>query len=202
MENELQIDEHRLLHYLSSTEVNEACSGHKDFLEWANETEELRNKLEKIGQLSIQPSEKQWDSEYWGEDALIHLDRYPYYGCEIHQCTKCNTVFFYYLELGGHGAQKRYRVVRKELINLESIKPLHRIVIDSGGAGLGYTMYKNPDLTYGISISITMGLGADVYHQLTPEETELYLKGGIKSLDERRKDMTSNYNKYEVTSWR
>jgi|GEM_PF-996668 len=200
METTFDIDEQKLLHFLASTKVNDACGGHTDFWEWHNETEELKTNLIQIGQISVTPGEKQWDSHYWGQDAKIQFDRYPYYGCAIFQCQKCNTVFFHYVELGGHGPQKRYRVVRKELIDLESIIPTHRIIIDY--KGVDYIIYKNPDLSYGILISKTIGIGIDVYHQLSKEEQELYLKDGIHSLNARMQDMDVNYTNYKVTSWR
>jgi len=200
MEETFEIDDQKLLHFLASTKVNDSCGGHNDFLEWNNETEELKANLTKIGQISVQPGEKQWDSQYWGQDAKIQFDCYPYYGCEIFQCKKCNTVFFHYTEIGGHWPQKRYRVVRKSLIDIESIKPTHRIVIDY--KGLDYFIYKNPDLTYGVLISKNIGLGLDVYHQLSKEEQELYLRDGILSLKSRMEDMDVNFSNYKVTSWR
>lgn len=200
METTFEINDQNLLHFLTSTKTNDSCGGHTDFLEWNNETEELKTNLAKIGQISVQPGEKQWDSQYWGQDTKIQLDCYPYYGCEIFQCQKCNTFFFYYLELAGHGAQKRYRVVRKELIDLESVKPIHPIVIDY--KGFDYMIYKNPDLSYAILISKNIGVGVDVYHQLSKEEQEQYLIDGITSLNDRIKDMDLNYNNYKVTSWR
>jgi hypothetical protein len=63
-------------------------------------------------------------------------------------------------------------------------------------------VYKNPDLTYGISISKNLGTGVDIYHQLINEEKEKYLIDGINSLTDRMKDMDTNYNNYKVTSWR
>lgn len=200
METTFEIDDQKLLHFLTSTKTNDSCGGHIDFLEWNNETEALKTNLTKIGQISIEPNEKQRDSQYWGKEAKIQLDCYPYYGCEILQCQKCNTVFFHYLELGGHGAQKRYRVVRKNLIDLETIKPIHPIVIDY--KNLDYMIYKNPDLTYAILISKNIGVGLDVYHPLTKEEQEQYLSDGITSLNDRMTDMDLNYTNYKVTSWR
>jgi hypothetical protein len=97
METAYEIDEQRLLHYLTSTKVNDSCGGHTDYFEWNNETEELKSHLKKIGQISIHPSEKQWEAQYWGQDTKILMDSYPYYGCGIFQCVKCNTVFFGYL---------------------------------------------------------------------------------------------------------
>lgn len=200
METTFDIDEQKLLHFLASIKVNDACGGHTDFWEWHNETEALKTNLTKIGQIAIQPGEKQWEAPYWGQDAKIRFDCYPYYGCDLYQCQKCHTVFFYYVELGGHGPQKRYRVVRKALIDLESLTPTHRIIIDY--KGMDYIMYKNPDLTYGLLISKTIGVGIDVYHQLSKEEQERYLKDGIESLNDRLKDMDVNYTNYKVTSWR
>ena len=200
MDTTFEIDENKLLHHLTSTKVSDLCGNHSDFYEWNNETEELRKKLKKIGQISIQPSAKQWDAPYWGKETKIFMDCYPYYGCEIFQCTQCNTTFFYYSELGGHGAQERYRVVRKELIDLETIKPKHQIIIDY--KDLEFVVYKNPDLTFGISISKNLGIGADIYHQLSENEKECYLLNGIKSLNDRIKDMNENYNSYKITSWR
>ncbi len=194
------IDENRLLHHLTSTKVSDLCENHSDFYEWNNETDELRTKLKKIGQISIQPSEKQWEAPYWGQDTKIQMDCYPNYSCDVFQCIECNTTFFYYLEFGGHGAQKRYRVVRKELIDLESIKPKNPIIIDY--KDLDYVIYKNPDLTYDISISKSLGTGVDIYHKLSKEEKENYFREGINSLKNRMSDMDKNYNNYKVTSWR
>jgi hypothetical protein len=200
METAYEINEDRLLHHLTSTKVSDICGNHLEFYEWNNETDDLIAKLKKIGQISIQPSEKQWEAQYWGQDAKILMDCYPNYGCDIFQCTKCNTTFFYYLELGGHGAQKRYRVVRKELIDLETIRPKHQIIIDY--KYMDYVVYKNPDLTYSISICKSLGIGVDIFHQLSNEEKEHYLQNGIISLTERMKDMDKNYDNYKVTSWR
>jgi len=114
------IDKQGLLYLLALKKINNSCDGHKDFYEWNNGTEILAINLIKIGQVSTQPSHNQYELQYWGKDAPIQMDKYPYYGCEVFQCTKCNTLFFYYLELGGHGVQKRYRVIREELINPNS----------------------------------------------------------------------------------
>ena len=194
------INEDNLLQYLTSLTVLNLCKNHSEFYEWNNETDDLKCTLKKIGEISIQPSDKQWEVPYWGIDTKIEMDCYPYYGCEIFQCIECNAIFFYYLELGGHGAQKRYRLIRKELIDLESIKPKHKIIIDY--KDYDYVVYKNPDLTYEISISKPLGIGIDIYHKLSKEEKENYLLQGITSLKNRMKDMDENFNNYKVTSWR
>lgn len=112
---ELILNEHQLLAYLEQTETTDQCSGHPDFLEWNNETPELIEKLVKIGQMDVEPAADQYNLPYWGKDSRIVLDKYPYYGCDLFQCRECNALFFYYLELGGHGAQKRYRMLRSSL---------------------------------------------------------------------------------------
>lgn len=114
-----QFDLNSLYQLLTLAESNSNCNEHKDFWEWNNETPELVNKLEKIGQIEIELSTNQYDLPYWGKDAPIQLDKYPYYGCEVFKCKVCGLLFFYYLELGGHGVQKRYRVIRKELVKSE-----------------------------------------------------------------------------------
>ncbi|MBD2705450.1 hypothetical protein IC229_32870 [Spirosoma sp. BT702] len=116
-----QFDQNSLCHLLTLAETNSNCNEHKDFWEWNNETAELVNKLEKMGQIEIEPSINQYDLQYWGADVPIQIDKYPYYGCEVFKCKTCGTVFFYYLELGGHAPQKRYRVIRKELIAIENV---------------------------------------------------------------------------------
>ena len=63
METANEIDEQRLLHYLITTKVDDSCGRHTDYFEWNNETEELKNKLKKIGQISIQPNHKQLDAQ-------------------------------------------------------------------------------------------------------------------------------------------
>lgn len=110
-------DQDKILQYLSILEKKEACSEHKFFFEWANETTSLVEKIEKIGEIHVPPSTNPYELQYWEVDAPIQLDMYPYYGCDVLKCKSCGTVFFYYLELGGHGAQKRYRVIRRELID-------------------------------------------------------------------------------------
>ena len=115
-----QLDRNSLYRLLTLAESKSNCKGHKDFWEWNNETAELVTKLEKIGQIEIEPSINQYDLQYWGTDAPIQFDKYPYYGCEVFRCKTCGTLFFYYLELGGHAPQKRYRVIRKELVDIES----------------------------------------------------------------------------------
>lgn len=90
--------------------------------------------------------------------------------------------------------------MKKELKDIETRIPNKQIVVEYKTAE--YVVYKNPDLTYGISISKNLGAGMDIYHQLTEEEKVNYLRDGIKALSERMKDMDMNYNNYKVTSWR
>jgi hypothetical protein len=111
-----RFDQDNFTRLLDSAESNDHCNKHKDFWEWAKETPELVAKLELIGQIKIEPVGDHYDLQYWGENAPIQLDKYPYYGCKVLRCKVCGALFFHYEEIGGHGGQKRYRLVRKELI--------------------------------------------------------------------------------------
>lgn len=44
--------------------------------------------------------------------------------------------------------------------------------------------------------------GFDVLHTLTEYEKEHYLSNGIQSLENRIKDMNTNYSNYKMISWR
>jgi hypothetical protein len=89
---------------------------HSNFREWNNGVIELTETLNKVAEINVTPAKNQVELKYWGEDAPIVLELYPYYGCEIFECKKCKSPFFHYTELGGHGPQERYRLIRKELI--------------------------------------------------------------------------------------
>lgn len=44
--------------------------------------------------------------------------------------------------------------------------------------------------------------GFDVIYTLSESEKENYLSTGIKSLENRIKDMTTNFSSYEINSWK
>jgi hypothetical protein len=193
------IDQDRILNYLNQNKVKEDICDHSDFIEWNEETDEIKTVVEKIGKITL-PSNSSKNKNCWRKDSKIELDKYPYLECEIHQCQKCKSIFFHHIELTGNAPQRRYRLLRKELIDLDSIKPKVRIIIDS--EPFKYQVYKNPDLSYEISICKPVALGIDIYHKLTKQEEVEYLKNGIKALQNRIEDMDGNYNKYKVVSWR
>jgi len=195
----INIDQDTILNYLTQNEVKESICDHSDFHDWHEETYEIEKNVEKIGQISL-PSSSIINKNYCGKDSIIELDKYPYSECEILQCRKCENIFFRFIELVGKEPKKKYRLIRTELINLNSIKPKVQIIIDS--KPYIYQVYKNPDLSYEISISKPVALGVEIYHKLTELEEVAYLKKGIESLQKRMEDMDENYSKYRVVSWR
>ncbi len=44
--------------------------------------------------------------------------------------------------------------------------------------------------------------GLDIIYQLNESEKENYLKMGIKTLEDRIKDMKENFSRYKVNAWR
>ncbi|ENA1795624.1 hypothetical protein ABF176_002471 [Flavobacterium psychrophilum] len=196
------INQDGLLHFLTSNKINDNICNHLKFLEWENDEENIILSLNKIGELNLEPNFEE-NKNYWGKDSKIEFGIYPYFDCEILQCEKCKNLFFYYVELGGHSPQKRLRLIRKELIDLNTLKPKTQVVIDY--EGLDYQVYKNEDLTYEISISKNIeniAVTVEVYHKLTIAEQNDYIAKGIISLEERIADMERNYNNYKVISWR
>ena len=200
MNNAFAINEDNLLHYLASIKVEQMCHNHAEFSDWNEETEELTSQIQLIGKISIQPNGQQRNVLSTEDGTKIQLDSYPYNECEIVQCMVCNTVFFRYAELVAQKLQNRYKVIRKELIDIESLKPKRRIIIDIENHY--YIIYKNPDLTYDLSISIPLYGGMDVDHCLTNTDKESYLLEGISSLKNRMSDMEAHYTQYKVTHWR
>ena len=110
------IDRTNILEYLGKLPKDLSCD-HSEYFEWTE-----RNKNDgfvKVGKLYDEtPREYGYELQYWGKDAPIVFSDYPYCGCHILKCVKCGGLFFTYLELGGHGAEQRIRLVRKELIRL------------------------------------------------------------------------------------
>ena len=192
------INQNNLLQFLNSfTKVENTCNHakFKGWNDWEPSFESLPVKVGQIDQKVMRHPEK-----YWGVDALIKLDEYPYAQCEIHQCPACQALFFFYYEDGGHARRKRYRLIQKELIDIESIVPTQRCKISSDS--YHYTIYKNPDLTFELVICKPIALGVDIYHILTNEEVKSFKKEGIAALENRMRDMDKNYSNYRVESWR
>lgn len=88
---------------------------HAQFSEWSRVDPSIFNKMSKIGEMNIQVK-KAMNTNYWGSGSPIEVDKYPYCNCEIYICSKCNNLFFYYTEHGGHSAEKRMRIMKESAI--------------------------------------------------------------------------------------
>jgi hypothetical protein len=194
------VDQDNLIRHLKVTEVLDVCDYHRELDNWAIETKDLKNKLKKIGRISILPNEYSWEVDGSKNQFAIRFDKYPYFDSEIFQCIECGCTFFFHLELGINGPQKRYRNVKSEWIDIDAIKPAKQVIVDY--KPFEYIIYKNPDLSYGVSISKRLGIGIDIYYELTTDEVVSYLRVGISGLRNRLDDMDKNYQNYKVTSWR
>lgn len=103
-----------VLEHLINLSEDNTCD-HSDCFEW-REWRQTDNFIS-IGTVS-DGSSGEFDStlQYWGKDAPIVLHKYPYYGCAILKCAKCDRLFLKYRETGGHASEERIRLLRKELI--------------------------------------------------------------------------------------
>lgn len=194
-----EINQNNLIQFLNNLEIVENDCDHSKFKGWNDWNPKFEPELVRIGKIE-QELNVESPKEYWGEQAPILLNEYPYWNCEIHQCPKCNRPFFFYNEDGGHGSQKRYRLIQKELIDIESIKPTQNCQIISNP--YKYTIYKKTDLTFELSICKPLALGVDIYHIMTDNEVKSFKEIGISALENRMKDMDENYSDYRVVSWR
>jgi len=194
-----EINQNNLLRFMNNLEQDKSKIDYSKYQGWNDWHPEFEHEFVRIGQIEQEPT---WDtpSQYWGTDAPILLNKYPYCTCEIHQCPVSNQVFFHYVEFGGHAPQKRYRLINKDLIDIESIKPTLTAEILS--KPYKYAVYKNPDLTFELSICKPVALGIDIYHIMTENEIRSFIKNGIATLESRIKDMDENYSDYRVVSWR
>ena len=160
----------------------------------------MKSKLNKRGNIDVNP--KTWEVEqYWGNDAPIVLTKYPYHSCEVYQCIDCKEFFFHYTEDGGHGSQKRYRIINVDLIDKKDYMPTIRSTIEY--KSYDYSVAKYPDGVFElVTLRHDVGIGIDILHKLNKTETSDYLNKGINALKERIEDMKKNYNNYKITSWR
>lgn len=85
------------------------------YLEWSLVTAEFDKLLSKIGEIRYNDYEM-INNNYWGEDTSINFSKYPYARIDVYKLKNSNNIYFKYLEQGGHGAELRARLVRKELI--------------------------------------------------------------------------------------
>ena len=170
------------------------------YRQWENETSELKNKIIKRGKLDT-PSKTWKNDKYWGEDAPIILSCYPFHSCEIHQCLECKEFFFHYTEDGGHGSQKRYRIIDLELIDKKDYSPNERAIIDY--KSFEYSVYKHPSKELELlTCRGDVGIGIDISRKLERSEADEFYANGIINFKDKLIEMKSNYSKYKVTSWR
>lgn len=196
--SEINID--NIFWELLTNQTNEHNCDHSKYLEWENETPELKETLIKRGEIDINP--KTWkNDEYWGKDAPIKFSWYPFHSCEIYQCTKCKEFFFHYVELSGHRRQKRYRIINLGLIDKKDYMPNKRAKTDH--KEFEYSVYKHPSNDLEIVTSRgDIGVGIDISRRLTKSEIVEYYSNGMINFKDSLKEMKSNYSNYKVTSWR
>jgi len=204
------INQNNLLKELNSLIVkNNKCNHHKYF-KWENFNIELLPDLVYRGIISQKENNKNNlritlpDYPYYSynidnqEDSPIILSDFPYYSCKIYQCKKCNNLFFNYFEKSTQ--EDKYRIIKKELIDIESIEPTQDCLILS--KYYKYTLHKKKDMTYELAVCKPISTGMDVVHTLTKEEFEIFKLNGIKGLKSRMDDMNENYKNYEINYWR
>lgn len=131
------ISERNILEYVSSQRVLSGSCDHSDFFEWQNGTKSLISSLKSIGKIQLKATYEQ-KGPYWGLNAPIVLDGYPYNRSEILQCQKCGLCFFNYQEVGGHGIQNRYRVIRPALF----LNRCEEIIIDLARVTNSFTIHE------------------------------------------------------------
>lgn len=119
------VNETNVLDVITRQKVKRCSCDHTVFLEWANGSPELRSTLQIVGKINLKVGHQR-SSQYWGLNTPIVLTDYPYNAADIFQCKACGLYFFHYMELGGHAAQWRYRVIRPSLF----FQPAQQIIID------------------------------------------------------------------------
>lgn len=184
---------------LITNKVLPVCD-HSKYKQWENETEKLKSKLEKRGKINITP--KTWEHEQiWGNNAPIVLSKYPYHSCEIYQCTKCKEFFFHYIEDGGHGSQKRYRIINVSIIDKKDFSPSIRSFIEYDPHQYSVAKYPNGEFDLCTSRH-DIGIGIDIRYILNEQETLNYFDKGMDEFQARIADMKVNFKNYKVNSWR
>lgn len=95
-------------------DTNSNCN-HSKYFGWENKDELQTDYFRKIAEIK-NPINWSTQTNYWGSNAPVELQKYPYWICEIHKCEKCGKLFFYYPEDSGHSRQFRYRLIRPEIL--------------------------------------------------------------------------------------
>lgn len=194
-----KITQDNLIQILYYLEESDKCD-HSKFLSWNNVSKNEKTNLKYVGEIKIENGILSNDS-YWGVDAPIKLDTYPYFKSNILKCEKCNSLFFNYCELKEHETQDMLRLIRKKLIQREHIIPIKKAIIEY--QDWDYIIYRLKDGKLELQIDIeTPDPGFDVYHILNNMESEKYFENGVEEIRDRISDMKKNPFDYKVQSWR
>lgn len=101
-----------LMEYLEEYAPN--CDTEK-YLGWIREDKEFIPSLHQVGHIQIDIPQVTPD-HYWGPNAPIDFNFYPYFNIKIYKKKGCNNLYFRYKEMAGHAAEDRIRLIRRELI--------------------------------------------------------------------------------------
>lgn len=196
----LEITYDNIFWELIRNKINENQCDHSEYKGWCNETLSLKENLIKRGQFNL-PTINRINEEYWGDGAPIVFSKHPYNQSEIHQCSKCKTLFFHHQKEGENEDQNRYRIINKNLIDRRDYQPQIHTIID--GKNYEFLIQKSPNGILLLSVSIPdIGVGIDVKYTLNNKETDSYYNKGISILENRMNDMRINHSNYRTTSWR
>lgn len=104
-----------LLEFIAQHNKIQSDCDHAKYLSWENKDPEQTDYFYKVAKIQ-NPVDWSSQTNYWGNNAPIELNKYPYWMCEIQKCKKCGKLFFHYHEDSGHSQQLRYRLIRPELL--------------------------------------------------------------------------------------
>lgn len=94
------------------------------YLGWEALDREDKGKLTFVGELNMEGTveiKNTYVNEYWGADAPQALAYWPYHKADIYRYGEKGGLYFRYLEMGGHAAEERCRLVRRSLFVLDKI---------------------------------------------------------------------------------
>jgi len=113
MDEDIKISNKKeLVEYLEEYPPN--CHPQK-YQGWEREDKQFVASLHEVGHIIIDIPQVT-PEHYWGADAPIDFKYYPYFNIKIYKLKGCNNLYFRYREMAGHAAEKRIRLIRRELI--------------------------------------------------------------------------------------
>ncbi len=110
-----------------STDITHCDPIYQKYLSWQALDSKDELMLDYVGDLVAKTpsSSPAFMEDYWKEDSLMELWKYPYIGCQVFKLRACTSCYFVYTEWGGHVPEKRVRLIQKNLIRINSqAKPL------------------------------------------------------------------------------